>query len=216
MSSSNPPGRGIMFVLFAILVLSPMSPLTDIFVDEVEAAGVARHVYEFSDGSTEYIALFQGANPDTGAQVTLPKGALVTDVTMTLSGASATGWSQKVTDNRADWIRGTDSLTDSRSGELSLALASPQKDFFPHGYDETVNPNSDAWLDNGSYSLRQPHTSNSTESRFSTQVTKTSSSLMAQGQGAVLKHHDWLFLSTWKPSFNNSIGPSGMHSSTKT
>jgi len=206
MSSTNPPGRGIMFVLFAILVLSPMSPLTDIFVDEVEAAGVARHVYEFSDGSTEYIALYQGANPDTGAQISLPKGALVTDVTMTLSGASATGWSQKVTDNRADWIRGTDSMTDSRSGELSLALASPEEDFFPHGYDETVNPNSDAWLDNGSYSLRQPHTSNSTESRFSTQVTKTSSSLMAQGQGAVLKHHDWLFLSTWSSSkFSNVV-----------
>ena len=206
MSSSNPPGRGIMFVLFAILVLSPMSPLTDIFVDKAEAAGVARHVYEFSDGSTEYIALFQGANPDTGAQVTLPKGALVTDVTMTLSGASATGWSQKMTDSRADWNRGTDSMTDSRSGELSLALASPEKDFFPHGYDETVNSNSDAWLDNGSYSLRQPHTSNSTESRFSTQVTKTSSSLMAQGQGAVLKHHDWLFLSTWSSSkFSNIV-----------
>ena len=183
-----------------------MTPLADIIIDEVEAAGVARHVYEFSDGSTEYIALFQGANPDTGAQITLPKGALVTDVTMTLSGASATGWSQKVTDDRAQWIRGTDSMTDSRSGELSLALASPEHEFFPHGYDETVNSNSDAWLDNGSYSLRQPHTSNSTESRFSTQVTKTSSSLMAQGQGAVLKHHDWLFLSTWSSSkFSNIV-----------
>ena len=206
MSSTSPPGRGVMFVLFAILVLSPMSPLTDVFVDEAEAAGVARHVYEFSDGSTEYIALYQGANPDTGAQITLPKGALVTDVTMTLSGASATGWSQKVTDDRTDWIAGTDSMTDSRSGDLSLALASPEEEFFPHGYDETVNPNSDAWLDNGSYSLRQPHTSNSTESRFSTQVTKTSSSLMAQGQGAVLKHHDWLFLSTWSSSkFSNVV-----------
>lgn len=183
-----------------------MTPLADIIIDEVEAAGVARHVYEFSDGSTEYIALFQGANPDTGAQITLPKGALVTDVTMTLSGASATGWSQKVTDDRAQWIRGTDSMTDSRSGDLSLALASPEREFFPHGYDETVNSNSDAWLDNGSYSLRQPHTSNSTESRFSTQVTKTSSSLMAQGQGAVLKHHDWLFLSTWSSSkFSNIV-----------
>ena len=206
MTATSSPGRGIMYLLFAILILSPMTPLADIIIDEVEAAGVARHVYEFSDGSTEYIALFQGANPDTGAQITLPKGALVTDVTMTLSGASATGWSQKVTDDRAQWIRGTDSMTDSRSGELSLALASPEHEFFPHGYDETVNSNSDAWLDNGSYSLRQPHTSNSTESRFSTQVTKTSSSLMAQGQGAVLKHHDWLFLSTWSSSkFSNIV-----------
>ena len=206
MTATSSPGRGIMYLLFAILILSPMTPLADIIIDEVEAAGVARHVYEFSDGSTEYIALFQGANPDTGAQITLPKGALVTDVTMTLSGASATGWSQKVTDDRAQWIRGTDSMTDSRSGDLSLALASPEREFFPHGYDETVNSNSDAWLDNGSYSLRQPHTSNSTESRFSTQVTKTSSSLMAQGQGAVLKHHDWLFLSTWSSSkFSNIV-----------
>ncbi len=206
MVATSSPGRGIMFLLFAILILSPMTPFADMIVDEVEAAGVARHVYEFSDGSAEYIALFQGANPDTGAQITLPKGALVTDVTMTLSGASATGWSQKVTDDRAEWIRGTDSMTDSRSGDLSLALSSPEHIFFPHGYDENVSSNSDAWLDNGSYSLRQPHTSNSTESRFSTQVTKTSSSLMAQGQGAVLKHHDWLFLSTWTSSkFSNVV-----------
>ena len=45
-----------------------------------------RHVYEFSDGSVEHIALFQGANPDMGASVSLPRGALVTDVSMTLSG----------------------------------------------------------------------------------------------------------------------------------
>lgn len=206
MSSTSIPGRGIMLLLFSILVLSPMSPLADMVIDEVDAAGVARHVYEFSDGSAEYIALFQGANPDTGAQISLPKGALVTDVTMTLSGASATGWSQKVTDTRADWIKGTDSMTDSRSGDLSLDLGAVENEFFPHGYDETVNANSDAWLDNGSYSLRQPHTSNSTESRFSSQVSKTSSSLMAQGQGAVLKHHDWIFLSTWSSSkFSNIV-----------
>ena len=206
MSATSSSRRGIMFLLFAILILSPMTPLADVVVGDVEASGVARHVYEFSDGSTEYIALFQGANPDTGAQISLPKGAMVTDVSMTLSGASATGWSQKISDDRAEWIRGTDSMTDSRSGDLSLALSSPEREFFPHGFDESVNPNSDAWLDNGSYSLRQPHTSNSTESRFSSQVSKTSSSLMAQGQGAVLKHHDWLFLSTWTSSkFSNVV-----------
>ena len=45
------------------------------------------------------------------------------------------------------------------------------------------------------------HTSNSTESRFSNQVKMTSSNLMAQGQGAILKNHDWIFMST----FGNSI-----------
>ena len=53
----------------------------------------------------------------------LPKGALVTEVSMTLSGASATGWSQTVTDDRDDWFEGTSSATDARSGDLSLGLS---------------------------------------------------------------------------------------------
>ena len=56
-----------------------------------EASGVARHVYEFSNGNDEYIALYQGANPDVGSSISIPKGAKVTDVSMTLSGASSTG-----------------------------------------------------------------------------------------------------------------------------
>ena len=66
-------GRGIMFVLFFIMVLSPMSPLAEVFVGSADAAGVSRHVYEFSDGSTEHVALYQGANPDIGAEISLPK-----------------------------------------------------------------------------------------------------------------------------------------------
>ena len=62
-------------------------------------AGVARHTYEFSDGTTEYIALYQGGNADAGAKISLPKGAQVTDVQMTLSGASATGWSSIIDDD---------------------------------------------------------------------------------------------------------------------
>ena len=199
-------GRGVMFVLFFIMVLSPMGPLAEVFVGSADAAGVSRHIYEFSDGSTEHVALYQGANPDIGAEVSLPKGALVTDVSMTLSGASATGWSQTVTDDRDEWIAGGASATDSRSGDLSLDLANSSSSFFAHGFDETVNPASDAWLDNGSYAVRQPHTSNSTESRFSQQVLKPSTNFNLQSQGAVLKHHDWLFMSTWSSStFQNIV-----------
>lgn len=199
-------GRGIMFVLFFIMVLSPMGPMADIVVGSADASGVSRHIYSLHDGSSEYVALYQGANPDAGAMIALPKGALVTDVSMTLSGASATGWSQTVTDDRDEWMEGTSSATDSRSGDLSLAFSNRSTIFFPHGYDEIADSASDAWLDNGSYAIRQPHTSNSTENRFSQQSLKTSSSLMKQGQGAILKHHDWLFMSTWSSSsFHNIV-----------
>ena len=206
MQNNLSSGRGVMFVLFLIMVLSPMSPMAEVFVGSADASGISRHIYEFNDGSTEHVALYQGANPDTGAEISLPKGALVTDVSMTLSGASATGWSQTDTDVRDDWIEGTVSSSDSRSGELSLGLSNHSTSFFPHGYDESMNPASDAWLDNGSYSIRQPHTSNSTESRFSQQVLKTSTGLTKQSQGAILKHHDWLFMSTWSTSnFQNIV-----------
>ncbi|MDE0870261.1 MAG: hypothetical protein OSA21_08120, partial [Candidatus Poseidoniaceae archaeon] len=199
-------GRGVMFVLFFIMVLSPMGPMADVVVGSADAAGVSRHIYSLHDGSSEYVALYQGANPDVGAMVSLPKGALVTEVSMTLSGASATGWSQTVTDDRDEWIEGTTSAADARSGELGLAFSNRSTSFFPHSYDELENPSSDAWLDNGSYAVRQPHTSNSTESRFSQQALKTSSNLMKQSQGAILKHHDWLFMSTWSTStFQNIV-----------
>ena len=66
-------GRGVMFVLFLIMVLSPMSPMVEVFVGSADASGVSRHVYEFHDGSIEHVALYQGANPDTGAKISLPK-----------------------------------------------------------------------------------------------------------------------------------------------
>ena len=69
-------------------------------------SGVARHVYEFSNGNEEYIALYQGANPDVESSLSIPKGALVTDaVTMTF-GASSTGWSDFSDELRDDWIEG--------------------------------------------------------------------------------------------------------------
>ena len=78
-------------------------------------------------------------------------------------------------------------------------------DFFPHGNMQR-RISSTAWLDNGSYAIRQPHTSNATETRFSQQLLKSSNSLTANSQGAMLKHHDWLFMSTWSSSnFNNIV-----------
>ena len=198
--------RGAFWLLVILMVTTPLSPLASFISEDSTAAAGTRHVYEFHDGSTEYVALYQGANPDTGAKVKLPRGALVTDVSMTLSGASATGWSQVVSDTRAQWVAGQATDMDDRSGDLTLAMDSISEAFYPHGFDEAADPQSDAWLDNGSYALRQPHTSNATEGLFSQQLTKTSSSFMAQSQGAILKHHDWLFLSTWSSSsFSNVV-----------
>ncbi|DAC52766.1 MAG TPA: hypothetical protein D7I11_07865, partial [Candidatus Poseidoniales archaeon] len=196
----------VFLLLVSVMVLTPLGPMAGLFVSEAEAAAGTRHVYEFSDGSVEHIALYQGANPDMGASVSLPRGAMVTDVSMTLSGASATGWSQVVADDRVHWNRGVASNADARSGDLTLAMDNVSRNFIPHGNDAYVDTNSNAWLDNGSYALRQPHTSNATEALFSQQLTKTSSSFMAQSQGAILKHHDWLFLSTWSSStFHNIV-----------
>ena len=51
------------------MFLTPLSPMAGLFASEAEAAVGTRYVYEFSDGSVEHIALFQGANPDMGASV---------------------------------------------------------------------------------------------------------------------------------------------------
>ena len=203
-STSSP--RAVLIIVLFLFLATPFTPLVDNIAPNAEASGVARHVYEFSNGNEEYIALYQGANPDVGSSISIPKGALVTDVTMTLSGASSTGWSDFSDELRDDWIEGDASSTDSRSDELTLAMSNTTIDFFAHGNDAYENPSSTAWLDNGSYAIRQPHTSNATESRFSQQVLKTSNSLTANSQGAMLKHHDWLFMSTWSSSnFNNIV-----------
>ena len=92
--------RSIAVVLLALFLGMSFSPFGELWIEQAEAAEVARHTYEFSDGTTEYIALYQGGNADTGAKIALPKGAQVTDVQMTLSGASATGWSSIPTTTR--------------------------------------------------------------------------------------------------------------------
>ena len=166
---------------------------------EAEANGGSRHIYTFSDGSVENIALYQGG-PDKSTVVAMPKGAEVLDVQVTLSGASSTGWSQVSTDNYDEWMDGVSSQVDARSDDLTLGFDSGGMEFSPHGMDEEILTGSDAWLDNGSFAIRQPHTSNSTEVRFSNQVRITSTNFMAQGQGAILENHDWIFMSTFTGS----------------
>ena len=165
-------------MLTLLMMLMSASPLLTSLAPHAEATGVARHAYGFSDGSTEYVALYQGASPDTGASVRLPVGAEVVDVRMTLSGASSTGWSSTTSTTTEDWMAGEGAGVDARSPVLTLQQATPTTEFFPHGMDAVIDPSSTAWHDNGSYAVRQPHTSNSTETRFSQQLQRTSSSLV--------------------------------------
>ena len=206
MSANAVSRRSLAVVLLALFLGMSISPFSELWVEQAEAAEVARHTYEFSDGTTEYVALYQGGNADTGAKIALPKGAEVTDVQMTLSGASATGWSSIPTTTRDHWVAGEASDTDNQSADLTLAMANSSNEFNAHGLDEEVNPSSTAWLDNGTYAVRQPHTSNSTDALFSQQLKLSPNSLNAQGQGAILRHHDWLYLSTWSStSFHNIV-----------
>ena len=188
--------RAMLTMMLMLLVLTPFSPLAETFVGQAQAAGSSRHIYTFSDGSVENIALYQGG-ADKTTKVAIPKGAEVLDVHMTLSGASSTGWSQVSTDNYEEWMDGYSNRVDSRSEELTLGFNSSDLEFASHSLDEEIVPGSNAWLDNGSYAIRQPHTSNSTESRLSNQVKITSQNFMAQGQGAILRNHDWIFMSTY-------------------
>ena len=163
--------RAALSMMVFILVLTPMSPLSEMFISQAEANGSSRHIYTFSDGSVENIALYQGG-ADKTTVVSMPKGAEVLDVQVTLSGASSTGWSQVSTDTYDEWMDGLSSQTDARSEELTLGFDSGDE-FSSHGLDEVSLTSSSAWLDNGSFAIRQPHTSNSSESRFSNQVKMT-------------------------------------------
>ena len=206
MSANFVSRRTLAALLLSLFIGMSMSPLSELWIENAEAAEVARHTYEFSDGTTEYIALYQGGNADSGAKISLPKGAEVTDVQMTLSGASATGWSSIPTTTRDHWVAGEASNTDNKSSDLTLAMANVSQAFNAHSIDEAVNPSSTSWLDNGTYAVRQPHTSNSTDALFSQQRKLAPNSLNAQGQGAILRHHDWLYLSTWSStSFHNIV-----------
>jgi len=183
-------------IMVFIMVLTPMSPFSEMVLSEASANTATRHIYTFSDGSVENIALYQGGSDKT-SKVAIPKGAEILDVEVTLSGASSTGWSQVTTDTYEEWMDGDSNSADARSGELTLGFSDFETQMNSHSLSEQENPGTTAWLDNGSYAVRQPHTSNSTETRFSNQVRISSNNLMAQGQGAILRNHDWLFLSTF-------------------
>ena len=191
--------RAMLTMMLMLLVLTPLSPFAETFVGQAQANGSSRHIYTFSDGDIENIALYQGG-ADKTTKVAIPKGAEVIDVQMTLSGASSTGWSQVGTDTYEDWMEGYSNRMDSRSEDLTLGFASSEFEFASHSLDEETIQGSNAWLDNGSFAIRQPHTANSTENRLSNQVKVTSPNFMAQGQGAILRNHDWLFMSTYTGS----------------
>ena len=61
---------GVFLLLVGLMLFTPLSPMAELFTSDAEAAAGTRHVYEFHDGSNEYIALYQGANADLGAKVT--------------------------------------------------------------------------------------------------------------------------------------------------
>lgn len=127
--------RAALSMMVFILVLTPMSPFSEMFISQAEANGSSRHIYTFSDGSVENIALYQGG-ADKTTVVSMPKGAEVLDVQLTLSGASSTGWSQVSTDTYDEWMDGISSQTDARSEELTLGFDSGDVEFSSHGLDE--------------------------------------------------------------------------------
>ena len=104
-----------MQLMIILLLLAPAAPMFEQIGVSVEAAGGSRHLYTFSSGEVEEIATYQGGGADTSIVVDLPNGAEVTDVEMTLSGVSATGWSQVTVDDRSDWSAGQSGAVDSRS-----------------------------------------------------------------------------------------------------
>ena len=110
--------RAALSMMVFILVLTPMSPFSEMFITEAEANSSSRHIYTFSDGSVENIALYQGG-ADKTTVVAMPKGAEVLDVQVTLSGASSTGWSQVSTDTYEEWM---DGVSSQRPYDRAVAL----------------------------------------------------------------------------------------------
>ena len=71
MSANFVSRRTVAALLLSLFLGMSMSPFSELWIENVEAAEVARHTYEFSDGTTEYIALYQGGNADSGAKISL-------------------------------------------------------------------------------------------------------------------------------------------------
>lgn len=191
-TSGRVPTTLSLLLLFLFASLAPMlAPVSE----NAEAAVVGeRHIYTFADGSTEAIALYQGGIPDKSVKIALPKGAEVTNATITLSGASSTGWSQVTDAVRDDWFAGTESAVDDRSDDLTLGLSQPTERLDGHGA-ASEDGTGQSWLDNGTFSIRQPHTSNATESRFSDQSKVTHT--LGSYTGAVISYRGWYIASRW-------------------
>lgn len=183
----------IMLVL--LFVIGSLVPLLNYAAEVAEASGGTRHIYTFNDGSTEAIALYQSGQKATNIKVSLPKGAEVTAVEMTLSGASSTGWNQIQHTSRPNWMAGETIDTDPRSDSISLGMNTPSLNFSSHGMND-VSTAGNAWADNGTFSVRQPRTSNASETRFNPQVTITSP-IGNQGAAAALKYRGWTYISTF-------------------
>ena len=185
-------GRSSPFLLVFLLLISSLVPLFST-VQEVEANSSGRHIYTFSDGTSSAIALASPGSPARNIMVSLPKGAEVLDAELTLSGASSTGWNQVASTNRADWMSGESNSVEPRSDDLSLGFNNPETSFVPYSIDSTLT-SGDAWYDDASFSIRQPHSTNASESRFSQQRSMSTSSVGTYS-GAVFKHRDWLVAS---------------------
>ena len=196
-ASTNFIGRSSPLLLVSLFLLASLVPLIS-SLDEVEANPTGRHLYTFSDGSSSAIALASPGSPSRNIMVSLPKGAEVLDAELTLSGASSTGWNQVTSINRADWMSGESNSADPRSDDLSLGMLNPDLDFIPYEIDST-STSGDAWYDDGTFSIRQPHSSNASEGRFTPQRS-TSTSSVGTYSGAVFKHRDWIVSSDLRSS----------------
>jgi hypothetical protein len=190
-------------ILLIVFVLSSLAPLLEFTTREAEAQTASRHIYTFSDGSTEAIAVYQSGTPARNVKVSMPRGAEVTAVEMTLSGASSTGWNQVLHQSRADWMGGEISNTETRADSVSLGLDSPEQEFYTHGMNENSS-SGDAWLDNGSFSIRQPRMSNASETRFTSQRT-TTSPFSSQAAASVLKYRGWTYVSKFDTKILNQL-----------
>lgn len=194
--------RSIALGMVLLMLSTPFAAMAGEFLPAVSAEGGTRHVYTFTGGAPDAMALYTGSTPDRTTKISIPKGAEVLDVEMTLSGASSTGWSSVSSSTRDDWMSGTVSGIDQRSEDLAMGLKNPTSTFFGHALDETTSSANTAWLDNGSYSISQIPLSNSSETRFAAQQQLSSTSFMYQNQGAALSHNGWLFMSKWS---SNSV-----------
>ena len=67
-------------IMLMVFILSSMAPLLEFTTSEAQASGGSRHIYTFSDGGTEAIAVYQSGTPARNVKVSMPRGAEVTAV----------------------------------------------------------------------------------------------------------------------------------------